>query len=968
MSAELPAAIDVTAWRGARVLFYHEPLAAYLPGQLVAFTPGNQRAVVEVEERLASSLGLVVTDYRSVKLKLKSPSLAAGDAGSGLSSRQFRVPIEEVVSDAAPQLSQLVEGQLACAQLPQDQLADGVYRSVTVDGLSAAAQPAVTVRLSSGQLAPVHRSQLRLLRPPWQDELDAAAAAAAAEVAAAAPAAATTESTATTASASDTVDDLSSPPPGLEDEDESDCDPQLASGRFSKGDVVRTPGGVKKKFNGKQWRRLCSADGCSKESQRRGFCSRHLSQKGKASKYQRPLEPWAPGVPPAAAAPAAPVAPAAFFATGYSTFAPASVVTPLSSAFSLQLHHQQQQPHPSCTSLLPILESELKRDPSQSVLHQDQLPAVATAGALDGPAARPAAASESDTAAEAAPTVGSAAMEDEDDVFQLPERPQRDAPQADKSQQQQQPEHIRRPMNAFILFSKRNRARVQEENPGLDNRAVSKILGELWYNLSKVDREQYNSLASQVKSEHFRQNPNFRWSSAKERRRSDSASAAVTQPLHHQIGGAAASNGSDSNLRLLADAAVAHQAAQASPGLPPTLQRQQQQPPRPPPLQPTVSKFRRLSEHLQQQGFQRYSTSSSGGAVLVPTTVQPSLLSISDQHSQHQSQQQQQQQQQQLDSPSAFTHFVLRRNPPPPVQHHHSDGSTVSSSGGGGASSDDLSGKAASSGGSRRRGERPAPLQLSPTIVSGNNSAGVGAPATNDSPSAVPASAPPEEAKSTPDGIFKRQLDVTTKSVLTEVDFGRKFSHLPEFQPGAAPVSAISPRNFFQQHCRSAPPTAAESLYAAVAAAAAAGSQQDRHVFFGQNFSAEEAEELARSTLQMAGDDFVAVTPGGSNSGGGGPGTPRSPGGSARRMLEQRRGLVMTLFQQCDNFFPTNEQLENFQRKHSDVFPSKGTLILKVREVRQKLRQTASQALPSSPATVTASKDHRVADPDKSTP
>uniref|UniRef100_A0A1I8I0S6 DUF4819 domain-containing protein n=1 Tax=Macrostomum lignano TaxID=282301 RepID=A0A1I8I0S6_9PLAT len=402
-------------------------------------------------------LGLVVTDYRSVKLKLKSPSLAAGDAGSGLSSRQFRVPIEEVVSDAAPQLSQLVEGQLACAQLPQDQLADGVYRSVTVDGLSAAAQPAVTVRLSSGQLAPVHRSQLRLLRPPWQDELDAAAAAAAAEVAAAAPAAATTESTATTASASDTVDDLSSPPPGLEDEDESDCDPQLASGRFSKGDVVRTPGGVKKKFNGKQWRRLCSADGCSKESQRRGFCSRHLSQKGKASKYQRPLEPWAPGVPPAAAAPAAPVAPAAFFATGYSTFAPASVVTPLSSAFSLQLHHQQQQPHPSCTSLLPILESELKRDPSQSVLHQDQLPAPPPAHLMDRQLGQRLPASRTPRL-RLPPTVGSAAMEDEDDVFQLPERPQRDAPQADKSQQQQQPEHIRRPMNAFILFSKRNRA------------------------------------------------------------------------------------------------------------------------------------------------------------------------------------------------------------------------------------------------------------------------------------------------------------------------------------------------------------------------------------------------------------------------------------------------------------------------------------------------------------------------------
>ncbi|CRK99170.1 CLUMA_CG012502, isoform A [Clunio marinus] len=52
--------------------------------------------------------------------------------------------------------------------------------------------------------------------------------------------------------------------------------------RFKKGDVVSTPNGIRKKFNGKQWRRLCSNDSCTKESQRRGFCSRHLSQKGNA--------------------------------------------------------------------------------------------------------------------------------------------------------------------------------------------------------------------------------------------------------------------------------------------------------------------------------------------------------------------------------------------------------------------------------------------------------------------------------------------------------------------------------------------------------------------------------------------------------------------------------------------------------------------------------------------------------------
>lgn len=51
--------------------------------------------------------------------------------------------------------------------------------------------------------------------------------------------------------------------------------------RYKKGEIVTTPGGIRKKFNGKQWRRLCSKEGCNKESQRRGYCSRHLSLKGK---------------------------------------------------------------------------------------------------------------------------------------------------------------------------------------------------------------------------------------------------------------------------------------------------------------------------------------------------------------------------------------------------------------------------------------------------------------------------------------------------------------------------------------------------------------------------------------------------------------------------------------------------------------------------------------------------------------
>lgn len=49
--------------------------------------------------------------------------------------------------------------------------------------------------------------------------------------------------------------------------------------KYKKGDIVSAANGIRKKFNGKQWRRLCSKEGCTKESQRRGYCSRHLGMK-----------------------------------------------------------------------------------------------------------------------------------------------------------------------------------------------------------------------------------------------------------------------------------------------------------------------------------------------------------------------------------------------------------------------------------------------------------------------------------------------------------------------------------------------------------------------------------------------------------------------------------------------------------------------------------------------------------------
>lgn len=93
------------------------------------------------------------------------------------------------------------------------------------------------------------------------------------------------------------------------------------------------------------------------------------------------------------------------------------------------------------------------------------------------------------------------------------------------------------------------------------------------------------------------------------------------------------------------------------------------------------------------------------------------------------------------------------------------------------------------------------------------------------------------------------------------------------------------------------------------------------------------------------------------------PRTPRTPGTSKesekghRKILEQRRQLVMQLFHE-HTYFPSAQATSNFQSQHSDIFPSKASLQLKIREVRQKVmgrnnltpHSANSQSSPVTPA------------------
>ena len=54
-------------------------------------------------------------------------------------------------------------------------------------------------------------------------------------------------------------------------------------------------------------------------------------------------------------------------------------------------------------------------------------------------------------------------------------------------------------MNAFMIFSKKHRKDVHKKHPNQDNRTVSKILGEMWYNSSQDEQLKYKKIADDVR-------------------------------------------------------------------------------------------------------------------------------------------------------------------------------------------------------------------------------------------------------------------------------------------------------------------------------------------------------------------------------------------------------------------------------------------------------------------------------------
>ncbi|XP_057374128.1 transcription factor SOX-4-like [Daphnia carinata] len=99
--------------------------------------------------------------------------------------------------------------------------------------------------------------------------------------------------------------------------------------------------------------------------------------------------------------------------------------------------------------------------------------------------------------------------------------PYSDATQTKKNN----PNHIKRPMNAFMVWSQIERRKICEIQPDMHNAEISKRLGKRWKTLSEEERAPYIAEAERLRQLHMQEYPDYKYRPRKKAKLSTSGSA-----------------------------------------------------------------------------------------------------------------------------------------------------------------------------------------------------------------------------------------------------------------------------------------------------------------------------------------------------------------------------------------------------------------------------------------------------------